>query len=115
MARRRLAADPLGGAPVRPARRHAAPGAAVDAHLVAPYPGAAGTLGRRAGALSRARHPCRDAGTSQRLAARTAPRSEEHTSELQSRENLVCRLLLEKKNTITDEKSHDVTHMNSLS
>src|SRR5690606_42072641 len=28
-------------------------------------------------------------------------RSEEHTSELQSRENLVCRLLLEKKTTIT--------------
>src|SRR5690606_42038905 len=27
-----------------------------------------------------------------------ARRSEEHTSELQSRENLVCRLLLEKKN-----------------
>src|SRR5690606_41923089 len=27
-----------------------------------------------------------------------AKRSEEHTSELQSRENLVCRLLLEKKN-----------------
>src|SRR5207302_10789531 len=27
------------------------------------------------------------------------PRSEEHTSELQSRENLVCRLLLEKKNS----------------
>src|SRR5690606_40747547 len=27
----------------------------------------------------------------------TFPRSEEHTSELQSRENLVCRLLLEKK------------------
>src|SRR5690606_41622717 len=26
-------------------------------------------------------------------------RSEEHTSEVQSRENLVCRLLLEKKNT----------------
>src|SRR5690606_40045842 len=31
-------------------------------------------------------------------------RSEEHTSELQSRENLVCRLLLEKKN------SHKVQH-----
>src|SRR5690606_42114303 len=30
-------------------------------------------------------------------AARRAMRSEEHTSELQSRENLVCRLLLEKK------------------
>src|SRR5690606_40073885 len=29
---------------------------------------------------------------------RLACRSEEHTSELQSRENLVCRLLLEKKN-----------------
>src|SRR5690606_41653871 len=29
------------------------------------------------------------------------PRSEEHTSELQSRENLVCRLLLEKKNMRT--------------
>src|SRR5690606_40960308 len=28
-----------------------------------------------------------------------SPRSEEHTSELQSRENLVCRLLLEKTNT----------------
>src|SRR5690606_41275521 len=28
----------------------------------------------------------------------TSTRSEEHTSELQSRENLVCRLLLEKKN-----------------
>ena len=27
-------------------------------------------------------------------------RSEEHTSELQSRRNLVCRLLLEKKNTL---------------
>src|SRR5690606_40140132 len=29
-----------------------------------------------------------------------AERSEEHTSELQSRENLVCRLLLEKKNNV---------------
>src|SRR5690606_40688070 len=32
-----------------------------------------------------------------RGAARDGRRSEEHTSELQSRENLVCRLLLEKK------------------
>src|SRR3712207_7792345 len=30
---------------------------------------------------------------------RAAGRSEEHTSELQSRQYLVCRLLLEKKNT----------------
>src|SRR5690606_40765494 len=37
---------------------------------------------------------CRDARA---MAARANPsRSEEHTSELQSRENLVCRLLLEK-------------------
>src|SRR5258708_14896169 len=32
---------------------------------------------------------------------RTAKRSEEHTSELQSPDHLVCRLLLEKKNTTT--------------
>src|SRR2546430_10181585 len=32
------------------------------------------------------------------------PRSEEHTSELQSQSNLVCRLLLEKK------KSQDIQH-----
>src|SRR2546430_9156883 len=31
----------------------------------------------------------------------TATRSEEHTSELQSQSNLVCRLLLEKKKTAT--------------
>src|SRR3712207_8520473 len=34
-------------------------------------------------------------------AATSAARSEEHTSELQSRQYLVCRLLLEKKNTNT--------------
>src|SRR5205085_3467915 len=33
---------------------------------------------------------------------RPRPRSEEHTSELQSQSNLVCRLLLEKKNVILD-------------
>src|SRR5256886_6891562 len=32
---------------------------------------------------------------------RHCPRSEEHTSELQSQSNLVCRLLLEKKKTKT--------------
>src|SRR5690606_41756337 len=48
----------------------------------------------RAGAHCPAREPawvCRPAD---------AARSEEHTSELQSRENLVCRLLLEKKKMI---------------
>src|SRR5690606_41566953 len=34
-------------------------------------------------------------------------RSEEHTSELQSRENLVCRLLLEKKNNIHEKDSRE--------
>src|SRR5206468_8715831 len=35
------------------------------------------------------------------LTARRSRRSEEHTSELQSRSDLVCRLLLEKKKFIT--------------
>src|SRR5690606_40311526 len=35
-----------------------------------------------------------------------ALRSEEHTSELQSRENLVCRLLLEKKKSTNSFKDH---------
>src|SRR3712207_7385424 len=34
------------------------------------------------------------------IAREAAPRSEEHTSELQSRQYLVCRLLLEKKTYI---------------
>src|SRR3712207_7000426 len=34
-------------------------------------------------------------------ASGVADRSEEHTSELQSRQYLVCRLLLEKKNKVT--------------
>src|SRR3712207_8064929 len=38
------------------------------------------------------------------------PRSEEHTSELQSRQYLVCRLLLEKKKKNTARMS---THLNS--
>src|SRR3712207_7859992 len=45
--------------------------------------------------LAPARHRGRPAA-----AARMADRSEEHTSELQSRQYLVCRLLLEKKKTI---------------
>src|SRR2546430_7354498 len=41
----------------------------------------------------RGRHPCEVLDG----AAREIERSEEHTSELQSQSNLVCRLLLEKK------------------
>src|SRR3712207_8059440 len=68
-------------------------------------------LGRKPGAMG-ADHPgggervadARAALRRRRRALGTAPasRSEEHTSELQSRQYLVCRLLLEKKKT----KSH---------
>src|SRR5258708_17603892 len=43
---------------------------------------------------------------------RPAIRSEEHTSELQSPDHLVCRLLLEKKKNITD---HTPTEVDGLS
>src|SRR2546427_9356800 len=39
--------------------------------------------------------------------ARPRRRSEEHTSELQSQSNLVCRLLLEKKKKKKNQKSKD--------
>src|SRR5947209_13520511 len=39
------------------------------------------------------------------------PRSEEHTSELQSRQYLVCRLLLEKKKKMADQYSLSRKHM----
>src|SRR3712207_9565721 len=42
-------------------------------------------------------HPWRAQATLLRTPHRRAERSEEHTSELQSRQYLVCRLLLEKK------------------
>src|SRR5439155_9847236 len=49
-------------------------------------------------AFERAHHPLRGAGTdADDLVLRLLDRSEEHTSELQSRGQLVCRLLLEKK------------------
>src|SRR3712207_6937165 len=41
------------------------------------------------------------------------PRSEEHTSELQSRQYLVCRLLLEKKKH-NDERDHRDLHLRYL-
>src|SRR5256886_6313321 len=49
---------------------------------------------------------CRRTASSRRRCATDsdwAHRSEEHTSELQSQSNLVCRLLLEKKKTITND------------
>src|SRR3712207_8150550 len=66
------------------------------------------------------RHPVvhleRRAGRGRDLAAvhrvrerRRAARSEEHTSELQSRQYLVCRLLLEKKNKTKNIITHLVS------
>src|SRR5260221_5376683 len=62
----------------------------------------------RSSARSRAwRRTCRLVG--QRASSRSSRRSEEHTSELQSHSDLVCRLLLEKKKTGRDlEASGDV-------
>src|SRR3712207_7912017 len=53
------------------------------------------------GGLSTCRRARRPRNTSWQV------RSEEHTSELQSRQYLVCRLLLEKKKKKTDDKSTD--------
>src|SRR3712207_7478749 len=69
----RTGAEPLGTRGARAARPHAA----------APGPAAAGASDRRLG--------------SGHGRAALSQRSEEHTSELQSRQYLVCRLLLEKK------------------
>src|SRR2546430_4517368 len=60
------------------------------------------TLFRSRSAERRTRAPGRalrrdSAGRSGQTAHRPGTRSEEHTSELQSQSNLVCRLLLEKK------------------
>src|SRR5260370_10174228 len=57
---------------------------------------------RAAGTLHR--HRLRERRTDWGAASRSVGRSEEHTSELQSHLNLVCRLLLEKK-----KKSQETT------
>src|SRR3712207_7760777 len=72
--------------------------------------GAAGSLGvhgNRWGVLPLRRSRERGCG-------RRSRRSEEHTSELQSRQYLVCRLLLEKKknNQSTSHRTHPTTHAN---
>src|SRR5439155_26888279 len=60
-----------------------------------------GTIAGGTKALHHARHPGTypPAGRSALVPPAIVPRSEEHTSELQSRGHLVCRLLLEKKKT----------------
>src|SRR5690625_5514329 len=63
--------------------------------------GPGGGCARRVGGAER-----RPAARGPRPRARDRPRrSEEHTSELQSRGHLVCRLLLEKKNTNMRERA----------
>src|SRR5258708_31605370 len=54
------------------------------------------TLAERLGELRRD-DPCDDVGGAAGRIGHEHPRSEEHTSELQSPDHLVCRLLLEKK------------------
>src|SRR6266511_3462659 len=82
------------------ARFHAgAPAACLGLRGVVPDDGAA--EGKLLPRLQRGHaYPCRTASLSScagTFLPRSWTRSEEHTSELQSRENLVCRLLLEKK------------------
>src|SRR3712207_8903031 len=67
--------------------------------------GAAGAQGARRARGRRLPRPVLD-GPARRLRAHL--RSEEHTSELQSRQYLVCRLLLEKKNIVTNWEFVDV-------
>src|SRR5260370_6689873 len=56
--------------------------------------------------INQQKQPCQPVHPAQ---ARRLLRSEEHTSELQSHLNLVCRLLLEKKKTHTDSTKELVT------
>src|SRR2546427_7793545 len=58
-----------------------------------------GTVPRRGG-------PCARPALGQARKSPATIRSEEHTSELQSQSNLVCRLLLEKKKNATECTDH---------
>src|SRR2546429_7080844 len=55
---------------------------------------------------SRSERVARLSDTDRRDAKDASGRSEEHTSELQSRLHLVCRLLLEKKNPLLEVQCH---------
>src|SRR5689334_24505669 len=62
--------------------------------------GAAGARRARRGQRHHRVHPATDARGRRTAQRDVSPRSEEHTSELQSQFHLVCRLLLEKKNYV---------------
>src|SRR5207249_10851875 len=82
-----------------PTRRSSDLPGATDDPASPPLPGGASSPALRASAARTraARFPNGPAGSAARLCRAAAARSEEHTSELQSRFDLVCRLLLEKK------------------
>src|SRR3712207_7040380 len=73
-------------------------------------PAAATVAPASAGTAYHPRPASRTTGTRLASTSRIMPpptaRSEEHTSELQSRQYLVCRLLLEKKKKISTKQSH---------
>src|SRR3712207_7475594 len=84
----------------RSVRQHADPPLRADLEvgvLVLPDRAVSLDLGRRIDE----RQDLREHGRVERRAQLDAVRSEEHTSELQSRQYLVCRLLLEKKKYTT--------------
>src|SRR5690625_6045494 len=87
-------ARPLEGDPARPpaitraiAAGHPLPVAVIDTYALARFFSARARCGTGPGTIGALPEPC----------GGRAPRSEEHTSELQSRGHLVCRLLLEKQ------------------
>src|SRR3712207_7113023 len=65
------------------------------------------TLFRSATTLYIVAQPCKRTRVPFVILVKTYRRSEEHTSELQSRQYLVCRLLLEKKKK---KKNHTITY-----
>src|SRR2546427_4991198 len=81
-----------------PARRRVAPPARAHDDRLDVECGAARASPRASGLHGQAR-----------LQSLVLSRSEEHTSELQSQSNLVCRLLLEKKKEIYKETHYNVT------
>src|SRR3712207_8988298 len=67
------------------------------------------------GCISASRPATETSWTCWPSAGSRCPRSEEHTSELQSRQYLVCRLLLEKKkNCITSPLQNVCIHVSSI-
>src|SRR2546429_2422181 len=74
-----------------------------------PYTTLFRSLRNSPGRRDRAAHPSGSESRSPRAppSAWRSPRSEEHTSELQSRLHLVCRLLLEKKNLTRERTPSD--------